>query len=53
MGFAKIFWQNDAQGAFLPKISISGQIALEIFLSPVMVRWLHTNPFKFDLGLNI
>ena len=32
MGFVKIFWKNDAQGAFLPKISISGQIALEIFL---------------------
>ena len=30
MGFVKIFWKNNVQDAYLPKISISEQIASEI-----------------------
>ena len=29
MGFVKIFWKNNVQDAYLPKISISGQIVSE------------------------
>ena len=30
MGFARIFWKNNVQEAYLPKMSISGQIVSEI-----------------------
>ena len=30
MGFVKIFWQNNVQDAYLPKISILGQIVSDI-----------------------
>ena len=30
MGFVKIFWKNNVQEAYLPKMSISGQIVSEI-----------------------
>ena len=30
MGFVRIFWKNNAQEAYLPKMSISGQIFSEI-----------------------
>ena len=30
MGFVRIFWKNDIQGAYLPKMSISGQIFSEM-----------------------
>ena len=30
MGFVKIFWKNNVQDAYLPKISILGQIVSEI-----------------------
>ena len=30
MGFVRIFWKNNIQEAYLPKISISGQIVSEI-----------------------
>ena len=30
MGFIKIFWKNNVQEAYLPKMSISGQIVCEI-----------------------
>ena len=29
MGFVKIFWKNNVQDAYLPKISMSGQIVSE------------------------
>ena len=29
MGFVKIFWKNNVQDAYLPKISMSGQIDSE------------------------
>ena len=30
MGFVKIFWKNNVQGAFSPKMSISAQIVSEM-----------------------
>ena len=30
MGFVRIFWKNNVQEAYLPKLSISGQIVSEI-----------------------
>ena len=30
MGFVRIFWKNNLQEAYLPKMSISGQIVSEI-----------------------
>ena len=30
MGFVRIFWKNNIQQAYLPKTSISGQIASDI-----------------------
>ena len=30
MGFVRIFWKNNIQEAYLPKMSISGQIVSEI-----------------------
>jgi len=30
MGFVRIFWKNNVQEAYLPKMSISGQIISEI-----------------------
>ena len=29
MGFVKIFWKNNVQDAYLPKISVAGQIVSE------------------------
>ena len=42
MGSVRIFWKEQT--------SILGQIVSEIL---VMLWWLHTNPSKFDLGLNV
>ena len=55
MGFLKIFWKNNVQDVYLPKISISEQIVPEILaeLGSDDLWWLHTNPSKFDLGLNV
>ena len=30
MGFVKIFWKNNVQDAYLPKIIVSGQIVSEL-----------------------
>ena len=30
MGFVRIFWKNDVQEAYLPKMSILGQIVSEM-----------------------
>ena len=32
MGFVNIFWKNNVQDAYMPKISISGQIVSEILV---------------------
>ena len=47
MGFVRIFWEDNIQEVYLPKSSIVRQV------SPVMLWWLHTNPSKVDLGLNV
>ena len=52
MGVVKIFWKNNVQDVFLPKISILGQIVSEI-LAQLCSDDIHTNPSKFDLGLNV
>ena len=51
MWFAKIFWKNTVKETYLPNSSIVAQIVSDI--SPVMLLLLHTNPSKFDLGLNV
>ena len=33
MGFVRIFWKNNVQEAYLPKMSISGQIVSEMLTS--------------------
>ena len=30
MGFVRIFWKNNVQETYLPKLSISGQIVYDI-----------------------
>ena len=30
MGFVRVFWKNNVQEAYLPKVSISGQIVSEM-----------------------
>ena len=45
MGFVRIFWKNNVQEAYFPKMSISGQIVSEIIA--VILRKLHTNPSNF------
>ena len=30
MGFVRIFWKNNAQEAYLPKMSVSGEIVSEM-----------------------
>ena len=41
MGFVRMFWKNNVQEDYLPKMSISGQINFE------KLRKLYTNPSKF------
>ena len=45
MGFVWIFWKNNVQEAYLPKMSISVQIVSEI-VAQLCLRKLHTNPSK-------
>ena len=52
MGFARKKKKKNIQEAYLPKTSIVGQIVF-LDISPVMLWWVHTNPSKFDLGLNV
>ena len=40
MGFFGVIWKNNIQKAYLPKISIPGQIVFESDISPVMLWWL-------------
>ena len=55
MGFVRIFWKNNVQEAYLPKMSISWQIVSEMLAgynrSPIMLTKLHTNPSNFLGGL--
>ena len=41
MGFVRIFWKNDVQEAYLPKMSISGQI-----VSDTLAGYTQKPPYK-------
>ena len=41
MGFVKIFWKNNVQEAYVPKMSISGQI-----VSEMLAGCTHKTPYK-------
>ena len=41
MGFARIFWKNHFQEAYLPKMSISGQI-----VSEMLAGYTQKTPYK-------
>ena len=41
MGFVKIFWKNNVQEAYLPKMSISGQIVAEM-----LAGYTQKTPYK-------
>ena len=45
--------KSNIQEAYLPKTSISGQIVSEIAEERKTPMAQHTNPSKFDLGLNV
>ena len=47
MGIVKIFWKDNVQDAYLPKISIVGQIVSEILAQ------LSSDDSIRDLGLNV
>ena len=47
MGIVKIFWTNNVQDAYLPKISIVGQIVSEISAQ------LSSDDSILELGLNV
>ena len=51
MGFVRIFWKNNVQEAYLPKISISGQIVSEIVAQLCLENSIQTllNFFGVDL----
>ena len=48
MGFARIFWKNNVQDAYLPKMRISGQIFSEMLAG--YAQKTPYKPFKFFLG---
>ena len=45
MGFVKIFWKNNMQDAYLPKISILGQNVSEIYWPSYKMHQMMT-PYK-------
>ena len=49
MGFVRIFWKNNVQEAFLPRLSISGQVVPEI-IAQLCSENSDTNPSKFFRG---
>ena len=48
MGFVRIFWENNVQEAYLPKMSISGQIGFEMLAG--YTQKTPYKPFYFLLG---
>ena len=59
MAFVRIFWKNNVQEAYLPKINISGQIVSEILaqLCPdnslqTLLNLFRVDPSQFDLVLS-
>ena len=53
MRFVRIFWKKKIQEAYLPKTSIVGQNVSEILAQLCSDDSMHTNPFKFELGVNV
>ena len=58
MGFVRTFWKNNVQEAYLPKMSISGQIVSEIVAQlysensiQTLLVFLWIDPKKFYKGL--
>ena len=49
MGFIRIFWKNNVQEAYLPKMSISGQIVSEMLAGSTQ-KTPYTNPSNYFLG---
>ena len=41
MGFVRVFWKNNVQKAYLPKVSISGQI-----VSEMLAGYAQKTPYK-------
>ena len=50
MGFVWTFWKNNVQEAYLPKMSISGQIVSE--MSAGYTQKTPYKPFKYFFGVN-
>ena len=50
MGFVRIFWKNNVQEAYLPKMSILGQIVSEIVAQLCLENFIqtHLNLFWVD-----
>ena len=48
MGFVRIFWKNNVQEAYLPKMSISGQIVSEMLAG--YTQKTQYKPFYFGGG---
>ena len=44
MGFVGIFWKNNVQEAYLPKMSISGQIVFEMLAG--YTEYTQKTPYK-------
>ena len=42
MGFVRIFWKNNVQEAYLPKMSILGQIVSDIVAQLCLQNSIHT-----------
>ena len=59
MGFVRIFWKNNVQEAYLPKINISGQIFSEILAQLCSYNFIQTllnlfwvDPSQLDVVLS-
>ena len=50
MGFVRIFWKNNVQEAYLPKMSIWGQIVAEIVAQLYSENSIQTLPSNLFLG---
>ena len=59
MGFVRIFWKNNVQEAYLPKINISGKIVSEILAqlcsdNPIqtLLNFFGVDPSQLDVVLS-
>ena len=50
MGFVRVFWKNNPQEAYLPKMSISGQIVAEMLAG--YTQKTPYKPFQFFGGVH-